>query len=48
VIYMCVRDHGPPHVHAGAAEHRAVVDTRLEEIADFALAWALNPVGGEL
>ena len=26
VIYMYIRDHGPPHVHARAAEHRAVVD----------------------
>ena len=26
VIYMYIRDHGPPHVHAWAAEHRAVVD----------------------
>jgi hypothetical protein len=26
VIYMYIRDHGPPHVHAWAAEHRAVID----------------------
>jgi uncharacterized protein DUF4160 len=25
-IYMYIRDHGPPHVHAWAAEQRAVVD----------------------
>jgi hypothetical protein len=28
VIYMYIRDHGPPHVHAWAAEQRAVVDIR--------------------
>jgi hypothetical protein len=28
VIYMYTRDHSPPHVHAWAAEHRAVVDVR--------------------
>jgi hypothetical protein len=32
VIYMYVRDHGPPHVHAWAAEHRAVVDVRTGTI----------------
>jgi hypothetical protein len=26
VIYMYIRDHGPPHIHAWAAEQRAVVD----------------------
>jgi hypothetical protein len=26
VIYMYIRDHGPPHVHAWAADQRAVVD----------------------
>jgi len=26
VIYMYIRDRGPPHIHAWAAEHRAVVD----------------------
>jgi hypothetical protein len=26
VVYMYIRDHGPPHIHAWAAEQRAVFD----------------------
>jgi hypothetical protein len=26
VVYMYIRDHGPPHVHAWAAEQRAIVN----------------------
>ena len=33
VIYMYIRDHGPPHVHAWAVEERAVVDIRAATIS---------------
>jgi hypothetical protein len=32
VIYMYIRDHGPPHVHAWAVGRRAVVDIRTGAI----------------
>jgi Domain of unknown function (DUF4160) len=49
VIYMYVRDHGPPHFHAWAAEHRAVIDIQSGDVtagslvprhAAFVRAWA--------
>jgi hypothetical protein len=33
VIYMYIRDHGPPHIHAWAGEDRAVVDIRSGTIS---------------
>jgi Domain of unknown function (DUF4160) len=32
VIYMYIRDHGPPHLHAWAADQRAVVDIRTGSV----------------
>lgn len=32
VIYMYIRDHGPPHLHAWAADQRAVIDIRTGSI----------------
>lgn len=32
VIYMYIRDHGPPHVHACAAADRAVLDIRTGSV----------------
>ena len=32
VIYMYIRDHGPPHLHAWASDQRAVIDIRTGSI----------------
>lgn len=32
VIYMYIRDHGPPHLHAWAADQRAVVAIRTGSV----------------
>ena len=37
VIYMYIRDHAPPHIHAWAAEQRAVIDIATGKVTAGAL-----------
>lgn len=32
IIYMFVKDHPPPHIHAKYGEYRAIIDIRTNEI----------------